>query len=113
MPKENSANTLIYLNETFMLNVHLKWCIDITYIPTKEGFVSLSVIKDLYDNFTVAYKVVTENNNNLVYETAKAAKGEVTAELQFHSDQGFQYASAGYFKLTLRAYSVKNKTDTV
>ena len=79
---------------------NLKWCTDISYIPTKEGFVYLSVIKDLYDNFVVAYKVGTENNNNLVYETVKAAKREVTAELQLHSDQGFQYTSDGYFKLT-------------
>ena len=79
---------------------NLKWCTDISYIPTKEGYVYLSVIKDLYDNFVVAYKVGTENNNNLVYETVKAAKREVTAELQLHSDQGFQYTSEGYFKLT-------------
>ena len=79
---------------------NLKWCTDISYIPTKEGFVYLSVIKDLYDNFVVAYKIGTENNNNLVYETVKAAKREVTAELQLHSDQGFQYTSDGYFKLT-------------
>ena len=79
---------------------NLKWCTDISYIPTKEGFVYLSVIKDLYDNFVVAYKVGTENNNNLVFETVKAAKREVTAELQLHSDQGFQYTSEGYFKLT-------------
>ena len=79
---------------------NLKWCTDISYIPIKEGFVYLSVIKDLYDNFVVAYKVGTENNNNLVYETVKAAKREVTAELQLHSDQGFQYTSDGYFKLT-------------
>ena len=79
---------------------NLKWCTDISYIPTKEGFVYLSVIKDLYDNFVVAYKVGNTNDNNLVYETLKKAKREVTAELQLHSDQGFQYTSHGYFKLT-------------
>ena len=42
----------------------------------------------------------TENNNNLVYEAVKAAKREVTAALQRHSDQGIQYTSEGYFKLT-------------
>ena len=41
---------------------NLKWCTDISYIPTKEGFVYLSVIKDLYDNFVVAYKVGTEKS---------------------------------------------------
>ena len=79
---------------------NLKWCTDISYIPTKEGFVYLSVIKDLYDNFVVAYKVGNTNDNNLVYETLKAAKREVTAELQLHSDQGFQYTSQAYFNLT-------------
>lgn len=59
---------------------NLKWCTDISYIPTKEGSVYLSVIKDLYDNFIVAYKGGTENKNNLVYETVKAEKREVTAE---------------------------------
>jgi transposase InsO family protein len=77
---------------------NLKWCTDISYIPTKEGFVYLSVIKHLYDNF-VAYKAGSENNN-LVYKTVKTAKREVTEELQLHSDQGFQYTSEGCFKLT-------------
>ena len=84
---------------------NLKWCTDISYIPTKEGFVYLSVIKDLYDNFIVAYKIGTENNNQLVYETLKAAKREVTAEVQLHSDQGFQYTSTGYFKL-IQSYHI-------
>ena len=64
----------------------------------------LSVIRDLYDNSIVAYKIGTEQNNNLVLDTIKAAKRkeEVTAELQLHSDQGFQYTSQAYFKLTQR-----------
>ena len=84
---------------------NLKWCTDISYIPTREGFVYLSVIKDLYDNFVVAYKIGTENNNQLVYETLKMAKREVTAEVQLHSDQGFQYTSQGYFKL-IQSYHI-------
>ena len=62
----------------------------------------LSVIRDLYDNSIVAYKTGTEQNINLVLSTIKAAKKKekVTAELQLHSDQGFQYTSHGYFKLT-------------
>jgi len=77
-----------------------KWCTDISYIPTKQGFVFLSMIKDLYDNFVVAYKIGDENNNDLVFETLKRAKREVTTEVQLHSDQGFQYTSQGYLNLT-------------
>ena len=79
-----------------------KWVTDISYIHTKQGVLYLSVIRDLYDNSIVAYKTGTEQNINLVLSTIKEAKRkeEVTAELQLHSDQGFQYTSHPYFKLT-------------
>ena len=79
-----------------------KWVTDISYIPTKQGFLYLSVIRDLYDNSIVAYKTGTQQNINLVLNTIRAAKKKekVTAELQLHSDQGFQYTSTAYFKLT-------------
>lgn len=79
-----------------------KWVTDISYIHTKQGVLYLSVIRDLYDNSIVAYKTGTEQNVNLVLNTIKEAKKKekVTAELQLHSDQGFQYTSHGYFKLT-------------
>ena len=79
-----------------------KWVTDISYIHTKQGVLYLSVIRDLYDNSIVAYKTGTEQNINLVLSTIRAAKKKekVTAELQLHSDQGFQYTSHAYFKLT-------------
>lgn len=79
-----------------------KWVTDISYIHTKQGVLYLSIIRDLYDNSIVAYKTGTEQNVNLVLSTIKAAKRKekVTTELQLHSDQGFQYTSHGYFKLT-------------
>ena len=79
-----------------------KWVTDISYIRTEQGFLYLSVIRDLYDNCIVAYKTGSEQNINLVLNTIKAAKRKekVTEELQLHSDQGFQYTSQAYFKLT-------------
>ncbi len=79
-----------------------KWVTDISYIHTSQGTLYLSIIRDLYDNSIVAYKTGTEQNINLVLQTIKAAKRKekVTAELQLHSDQGFQYTSQAYFKLT-------------
>ena len=79
-----------------------KWVTDISYIHTKQGILYLSVIRDLYDNSIVAYKTGTEQNVELVLSTIRAAKKKekVTAELQLHSDQGFQYTSQAYFKLT-------------
>ena len=79
-----------------------KWVTDISYIHTKQGVMYLSVIRDLYDNSIVAYKTGTEQNINLVLSTIKEAKKKekVTAELQLHSDQGFQYTSQAYYSLT-------------
>ena len=79
-----------------------KWVTDISYIKTAQGFLYLSIIRDLYDNSIVAYKTDKEQSIKLVLDTIKAAKRKekVTAELQLHSDQGFQYTSQAYFNLT-------------
>ncbi len=79
-----------------------KWVTDISYIHTKQGVLYLSIIRDLYDNSIVAYKTGTEQNVNLVLGTIREAKKKekVTAELQLHSDQGFQYTSQAYYSLT-------------
>ena len=84
-----------------------KWVTDISYIKTGQGTLYLSVIRDLYDNSIVAYKTGTEQNVNLVLRTIKAAKRKekITAELQLHSDQGFQYTSQAYFNLT-KSYGI-------
>ena len=81
-----------------------KWVTDISYIHTKEGVLYLSMIRDLYDNSIVAYKTATQQTVNLVLDTIRLAmkreRKKVAAELQLHSDQGFQYTSQAYFKLT-------------
>ena len=91
------------LNRDFNADrLNQKWVTDISYIKTGQGTLYLSVIRDLYDNSIVAYKTGTEQNINIVLSAIKAAKRKekVTAELQLHSEQGFQYTSNGYFKLT-------------
>ena len=84
-----------------------KWATDISYIHTQQGVLYLSIIRDLYDNSIVAYKTGTQQSVNLVLDTIRAAKRKekVTAEVQLHSDQGFQYTSQAYFKLT-KAYHI-------
>ena len=91
------------LNRDFTANrPNQKWATDISYIKTSEGFLYLSIIRDLYDNSIVAYKTAREQSIKLVLDTVKEAKAKekVTGELQLHSDQGFQYTSHAYFNLT-------------
>ena len=55
------------------------------------------MIRDLYDNSIVAYNTAKQLTINLVLDTIRLAmkkeKKRVAAELQLHSDQGFQYTS--------------------
>ena len=81
-----------------------KWVTDISYLQPKQGVLYLSMIRYLYDNSIVAYKTATQQTVNLVLDTIRQAvhreKKKVAAELQLHSDQGFQYTSQAYFNLT-------------
>ena len=43
-----------------------KWVTDISYIKTGQGFLYLSIIRDLYDNSIVAYKTDREQSIKLV-----------------------------------------------
>ena len=79
-----------------------KWVTDITYIFTGQGVLYLSMIRDLFNNSIVAYKTGTAQTVNLVLDTIHLAmkRKKAAAELQLHSDQGFQYTSQAYFDLT-------------
>ncbi len=94
-----------HLNRQFWADrPNAKWVTDISYIHTKEGVLYLSMIRDLYDNSIVAYQTSSRQTVSLVLDTIRLAmkkeKKRVAAELQLHSDQGFQYTSTAYFKLT-------------
>ena len=84
-----------------------KWVTDISYIPTGEGFLYLSVIKDLYDKSIVGYRYATQMPAKLVLDTIRDAVGKTSrcGNLILHSDNGFQYASIPYYNIT-KAYGI-------
>ena len=79
-----------------------KWSTDISFIPTEEGFLYLSVIKDLYDKSIVAYRYATRLQTRLVTDTVYAALRNTSPEDHpvLHSDNGSQYASIPYYHVT-------------
>ena len=84
------------LNRNFSVeHLNRKWITDISYIPTQEGFLYLSVIRDLFDNSIVAYKTSRTQTTSLVLDTVRSAMDDekVAGELHLHSGQGFQYTS--------------------
>lgn len=97
------------LNRNFAANMpNQKWTTDITYIITKQGRLYLSVIKDTYDSYVVAYVISKSMNLGLVTNTIKQAmkKEKVTSGITLHSDQGFQYTSLEYSNL-IKEYGIK------
>lgn len=77
-----------------------KWVTDISHIHTKQGRLYLSAIKDLHDNYIVAYEMSMRLDNGLVVRTVKKAKNKVRNGTIIHSDQGSQYASNDYANLS-------------
>ena len=79
-----------------------KWVTDITYIKTKQGPLFLSVIKDLYDKYIVSYEIAKSQDYGLVDKTIRSALDTLnqTHNIILHSDQGYQYTSFNYHKIT-------------
>ena len=69
---------------------------DITYIPTKEGWLYLSVIIDLYSRAVLGYETSGAMPASIVTEALKKAVNQWSIPRglsTFHSDRGSQYSS--------------------
>ena len=66
-----------------------KWVTDISYTHTWQSVLYLSMIRDLYNNSIVAYKMATQQTVSLVLDTIRLAKRKekvAAGRLQLHSD---------------------------
>lgn len=78
-----------------------KWVSDVTFIPTRKGWLFLSAIMDLYSRMIVGWSMGEKNSAELVEDALKMAadhRGDIQGVL-LHSDQGAQYASISYQQL--------------
>ena len=78
-----------------------RWVGDITYIPTREGWLYLAAVEDLYSRMVVGWAMADHMESRLVVDALQMAverrlPGE---DLLAHSDRGSQYASAHYQSL--------------
>ena len=74
------------------------WVSDITYIWTRQGWMYLAVILDLYSRKVVAWSLAERMTASLVCNALDAAVQlrQPKPELTFHSDRGSQYASHAF-----------------
>ena len=81
--------------------VNTRWCGDITYIPTWEGWLYLATVIDIASRRVVGYAMAGHLRTELISDAlsnAVAARGP-QAGVIFHSDRGCQYTSAAYAAL--------------
>lgn len=99
-PTTNSNHTLPVvanlLNQDFSTTrPDQVWSSDITCIWTKQGWLYLAVVLDLFNRQIIGWKVSKNQKKELVYEAiSKSLKlRKPNGGLIFHSDRGSQYAS--------------------
>jgi transposase InsO family protein len=75
-----------------------KWVTDITYVPTRQGWLYLAVILDLYSRMVVGWSMSSTCDEQLVEQALNQAiaRRRPKAGLLHHSDRGSQYTSRAY-----------------
>jgi transposase InsO family protein len=75
-----------------------KWAGDITYIATREGWLYLAVLLDLYSRRVVGWAMGPQITTALIRQALEMALHQrpVGPGLLHHSDRGSQYAAATY-----------------
>ena len=74
------------------------WVSDITYVPTREGWLYLSTVQDLFSRKIVGWAMSHRINRQLVIDALGMAvcNRRPPPGLLHHSDRGSQYASGDY-----------------
>jgi putative transposase len=77
------------------------WVADITYVPTREGWLYLAAVEDLYARMVVGWAMAGRMDSRLVVDALEmAVQRRLPGEgLLAHSDRGSQYASEHYQNL--------------
>jgi transposase InsO family protein len=81
--------------------VNTRWCGDITYIPTWEGWLYLATVIDIASRRVVGFALAEHLRTELVADAlanAVAARDPAPGVV-FHADRGCQYTSGDYARL--------------
>jgi transposase InsO family protein len=78
-----------------------KWVADMTYIATREGWLYLAVVEDLFSRMVVGWSMDATMTSRLVVDALEMAvvRRLPGSDLVAHSDRGSQYASEHYQRL--------------
>jgi transposase InsO family protein len=78
-----------------------KWVSDTTFVATKQGWLYLAVIMDLYSRKIIGWSMSKRNNTEFVTEALKMAikSKSIDEKVLLHSDQGATYRANDYLSL--------------
>jgi transposase InsO family protein len=81
--------------------VNTRWCGDITYIPTWEGWLYLATVIDIASRRVVGFALAEQLRTELVADalTNAVAARDPAPGVVFHADRGCQYTSGAYATL--------------
>jgi transposase InsO family protein len=97
-----------HLNRNFSASLPgQKWVSDITYIPTKQGWLYLTTVLDLFDRKIIGWALSSTMTakDTVVAAWCMAIKNRPAKGVLFHSDRGVQYASHE-FRKEIKRYEV-------
>jgi len=86
------------------------WVGDITYIPTQEGWLYLSVVIDLYSRQIVGWSMDSRMKAELVNKAMLMAiwQRKPDKNLVWHTDRGSQYASISHREILAQHYIIQS-----
>ncbi|WP_170990705.1 IS3 family transposase [Herbidospora galbida] len=84
--------------------IDTRWCGDITYIATDEGWLYLATVIDIASRRVVGWATADHLRTELVADALRQAwhTRRPATPVIFHSDRGCQYTSAAYAQLAQR-----------
>lgn len=99
------------LKDLFVSSADQVWISDITYLRTREGFLYLSLVSDMYSRKILGYHVSESLKTS---ETLKALKMSIKTSNRrgstiHHSDRGIQYLSPDYVEY-LKKHGIESST---
>jgi len=104
VPDPAAAARADLIRRDFAVNaaaVNTRWCGDITYVPTWEGWLYLATVIDIASRRVVGFALAEHLRAELVADalTNAVAARDPAPGVVFHSDKGCQYVSGDYATL--------------
>lgn len=104
VPDPAAAARADLIRRDFTVNaaaVNTRWCGDITYIPTWEGWLYLATVIDIASRRVVGFALAEHLRTELACDalTNAVAARDPAPGVVFHSDKGCQYTSGDYATL--------------